>query len=548
MRRTLLVAGVLLLGAVSTVGVLATTESAARTAEGTTLGALDLSGLDRAELRARLTAVVDSGPDAVVVHLGTTRATVPAEDLGIRVDVDETVDRLLAQSGDARRWGLLPAGRGRDVGPVLEVDDSQLDATVERLRDAGTRPATDGSVVWDSRAGVLRPALPRPGQSVEAAAIENALQAAAARVPLAGDVVVPVTPVPTRVQAADVQAAVTRGNALLADPPLLRSGKAKAQVSARDLGPLLGLRTVDAGVELGLMPTPAQELADDLAEELSIDPVEPELDAPVAKRLFDDKGDAIWDPVPAEVKLVSLGKPGQDVAAADVLQALQRLESGTIAISSTVAPPRATAAGVNRIDSVLGTFTTYFQCCQPRVRNIGLMAETLDETLVPAGSSFSINDIVGPRTKAKGYVDAPYIFEGELSTDIGGGVSQVGTTTLNAAFFAGLRLDEHKAHSFYISRYPAGREATLNYPDLDVRWTNTTSAPIFVRTTATSTSITVTLYGHDDGRRVEAIAGERQQVKGRDFRIRITRLIHLANGTVRRDGFTTTYNKPPEGH
>ena len=542
----LIAGGVLLLGAVTTVGVLATSEGAARTAPGTTLGALDLSGLDRGELEARLRRALDGAPDDVVVHLGTTKATLPAHEVGIEVDLEETVDRVLARSGDARRWGVLPAGRGRDVGPVLEVDQERLDATVERLRKVGTRAATDGALVWDGRR--LAADVPRPGQAVEPPAIEDSLQRAFAQVPHAGDLVVPVIDVPTTVSAADVQAAAARGNALLADPPLLRAGKATAQVRSRDLGPLLGLRSVDAGVQLDLMPNAAEKLTARLAEELSIPPVEPQIEAPTPKQLFVDKGSTTWDPVPAEVRLVAQGKPGQDVEEPDVLQALQRLQPGAVTVRSTVAPPLTSAAGVNRIDSVLGTFTTYFQCCQPRVRNIGLMARTLDETLVPAGQSFSINDIVGPRTKAKGYVDAPYIFEGELSTDIGGGVSQVGTTTLNAAFFAGVRLDEHKAHSFYISRYPAGREATLNYPELDVRWTNTTGAPIFVRTLATSTSLTVTLYGHDDGRRVEAISGPREPVPGRDFRIRITRLVHLPNGTVRRDGFTTTYNKAPEGH
>ena len=56
--------------------------------------------------------------------------------------------------------------------------------------------------------------------------------------------------------------------------------------------------------------------------------------------------------------------------------------------------------------------------------------------------------------------------------DYGGGVSQVATTTYNAAFFAGLDDVEHHPHSLYISRYPVGREATVAYGKLDLRFKN----------------------------------------------------------------------------
>jgi vancomycin resistance protein YoaR len=543
-RRALLAGALLAVAAATTAGVLAASDNPVRTAPGTTLGALDLAGLDRSALRDRIERAVEQGADTVTVRLGSQRSTVAAKDLGIGIDVDATADRVLARSGTARKWGVLPAGRGHAVGPLLDVDEALLQRTLTTLQGVGTRAATPGALAWDGR--TLRAQAPRDGQSVEAGQLRTALLQAVARVPLPAEVVVPVVTVPTSVRVADVEAVAARGRALLADPPVLQAGKRSVTVSAQDLGPLLSLQAQGDLVTLGL--TTDHALATRLAGRLSIAAVEPQLDAPVPATLLEAKGSATWDPVPATVTLVALGKAGQDVTPAAVLDALADLQPGRQPVPSTVAPPKSSAAGVGSIDAVLGTFTTRFSCCQARVHNIQLMARTLDETLVPPGGSFSINDIVGPRTTAKGYLDAPYIFEGELSTDIGGGVSQVGTTTLNAAFFAGVRLDEHKAHSFYISRYPTGREATLNYPNLDVRWTNTTSSPIFVRTKATSTSLTVTLYGHDDGRTVEAISGERQPVAGRDFRIRITRLLHLPDGTVRRDGFTTTYNKPPKGH
>ena len=43
------------------------------------------------------------------------------------------------------------------------------------------------------------------------------------------------------------------------------------------------------------------------------------------------------------------------------------------------------------------------------------------------------------------------------------------TTTFNAMFFAGLKDVEHKPHSFYIDRYPVGREATVAWPSVDLQ-------------------------------------------------------------------------------
>jgi vancomycin resistance protein YoaR len=71
---------------------------------------------------------------------------------------------------------------------------------------------------------------------------------------------------------------------------------------------------------------------------------------------------------------------------------------------------------------------------------------------------------------------------GRLTNGVGGGVSQMATTLFNAMFFAGLEDVEHKPHSFYISRYPEGREATVNYPTVDLRFRNDSPHGVLVQT------------------------------------------------------------------
>ena len=71
-----------------------------------------------------------------------------------------------------------------------------------------------------------------------------------------------------------------------------------------------------------------------------------------------------------------------------------------------------------------------------------------------------MNGIVGERTAANGFVEGFVIEGGKFKRELGGGVSQSATTTFNAMFFAGLKDVEHRPHTLYIDRYPAGREAT----------------------------------------------------------------------------------------
>ena len=116
-----------------------------------------------------------------------------------------------------------------------------------------------------------------------------------------------------------------------------------------------------------------------------------------------------------------------------------------------------------------------------------------------------MNKVLGKRTRDRGFVAAPSI-SGPIHVDsVGGGVSQVATTLFNAAFFAGLRLIAHTPHSFYISRYPKGREATVSWGGPELIFQNDWGAPLLLRLKTTPTSITVWFYSQKLGRRVSSV-------------------------------------------
>ena len=152
-------------------------------------------------------------------------------------------------------------------------------------------------------------------------------------------------------------------------------------------------------------------------------------------------------------------------------------------------------AGGLGIKEVIGTFTTYYPYAEYRLTNIHRAARWMDGVIVKPGEVFSYNKAGGERTEARGFVPGIIIDGGVFKKDWGGGVSQVATTTWNAAWFSGLELVQHKPHSFYISRYPAGRESTVAWPSVDVKFRNNSGKPIFVDTSFTNKSVTVTIYG-----------------------------------------------------
>jgi vancomycin resistance protein YoaR len=161
-----------------------------------------------------------------------------------------------------------------------------------------------------------------------------------------------------------------------------------------------------------------------------------------------------------------------------------------------------------RITELVSEFTTNYPCCAPRVTNIKRAAELLDGTIILPGKVFSLNGALGKRTEAKGFVSAPQIFNGRFEDAVGGGISQVATTLFNAAFFSGIKLVAHKAHQFYISRYPMGREATVSWGGPELIFRNDWPAAILMKLDASDSGITVRFYSTKLGRRVTTTTGE----------------------------------------
>lgn len=514
---------------------------------GTSVAGIDLGGLTSSEARERLRALELS--HEVSLRAGREAVTVRSNQVGFEVDLDASVAAALHHGRDGVADALmLPvrlADRTQAVAPRYQVDRGLAGRVVAALaRLVDRRPHPGGFTEWPAMAIIA----PQAGVMVDRARARGALLAAfAERHPTAEAPLreVPAPPIES------VRRLVREARSYVSGAPLVLTGAGRRfRLGPARLATLLKIERIGVtDVKLGVNDRRIEALVARVAAIRDRAPVDARVTADVSPRwVVESQGDFGWRPRPAATQ-VRPGRIGRALRRNDSATAIrrairERAYRATLAVEAL--PPRISTAAARRVRSLIGTFTTHFECCQPRVRNIRLIGRAIDGTLVAPGEQFSLNGVAGERTRAGGYVPAPFIADGRLVPSVGGGVSQVSTTMYNAAFFAGLRLDAHQPHSFYIDRYPPGREATLDFDSIDLRWTNDTDTPVLVRATATDTSVTVALFGDNGGRRVSAETGARRLLPGRDFEITVTRVVRYPDGRVARESYTTSYDEPPE--
>jgi len=513
---------------------------------GTTVAGRSVGGQDEQALRATVQGLarqVTTGTLAVTAAGTTTQ--VPRS--LVTVDEPATVARAL----DSGRGGfpLVGAlvGRGGAVELVLEVDRAGLTAAVQGVATTVDRPGDDGGFTVVGTA--VDPRRPVEGRAVETDEALGAVDAALRQGRPTVELPVRLTPPTTTPQ--DVDAVVAAATAALSSAYSVGTGTAVLRVTPEQFGPLLRAVPVAGALELRVDGPGLTAAVQDQAQDLEVGAREAGFTVLSSAPTVDTKGDLSWSPQPAQVQ-VRPGAAGREV---DLAAATAALTSAIVAADSTtprplpetVVEPELTTATAEaaRVRTLLGTFTTHYAAGAPRARNIQRIAEIVDGTYIAAGGVLSLNGVAGERTLRRGFVVDGAIVDGQLTDEVGGGVSQFATTLFNAAFFAGLPIREHKPHSFYIGRYPAGRESTVYFGAIDVKVANDTGNGLLVRTRSTASSVTVELYGENGGRRVTSTSSPRTPRPGGGFRISVTRTITGGDGVGKRRVFTTSYDPVP---
>ncbi|MBA2889510.1 VanW family protein [Nonomuraea soli] len=447
---------------------------------GTRVADVDLGGLDPRAAEAKLAtdlAYLADGP--LTLDFAGTEVRLRPGQLGLSLDTAATV-------ATARDGALTPAGVARSlfgrraVPPVVKVDDAKLSAAIaEEAKKVDQKPR-EGGVLYRGLEPVT--VLPKAGRAVDRDAAAQAVRQAYLRAE--GPITIPVKPVLPQADRATVEKlAATTAREAIAAPLTLTSGSRKATLTREQLAARLRFLSDGKG---GFEPRfNAGKLTSDLGGRLVDE-----------EHLPKDASFKIVKGRPRVVPAVpgkGLDEPalGQAVAAA-----LAQGGSRTVEVPLKETAPKLTTEKAEKlgIKEKVSQFTTNYPCCAPRVTNIHVISDILDGHVVMPGETFSLNGVVGKRDKARGFVEAPMILNNRFVNDVGGGVSQFATTMFNAVFFGGFKDVQHRAHQYYISRYPAGRESTVSFPQPDFRWKNDSKYGVLVKASYTATSVTVQFW------------------------------------------------------
>ena len=512
---------------------------------GTTVNGIEVGGLDRQSAINKLTAALSQQADLpVALKISETSTRVPAEALGIAPNYEATVDSVMTT-----RWNPFDMWRGTRGGGtgqlVVAVDEptltAKLDALAQQYRQdprepeitySGTTPELSEPVVGEVLDKVTAPAVLlsqylRADGAIELPMVEQQPEVSleAARGALEGIAKTAVS-APVTVKVGDVSAEAS---------PTAIASALTFQVKDGQLRPVID------GAELHAAMGPALAKVDTRAK------------------------DATWDVSSGKPELVpaELGNGVTDDHVADSVSSVLDKAADQRRVEMPLGPLTPSlstedAAALN-IKEKVSSFTQKFPYAAYRSQNIGQAAKKVNKTLLKPGEVFSMNEIVGERTKANGFAEGPVVGEGgRLQMDMGGGVSAAATTLWTAAFYAGIERVEHGSHLIWISRYRPGLEATVAWGQLDLKFKNDTPSGIFITTKMTNTSLTVTMWGEKQYDAVKAVSGPKLNTKPftkeeasgpscvsqggvPGFSIDVDRLFFKGGEQVKKQTFTTSY-------
>ena len=467
--RWILVSLALLAVVTALVG-LAFAGSSARIAEGVHIAGVDVSGLTQKEAQALLESRFERVARVPIVFTaGGEEYPIKATTLGVEADWATAIDsaaRVGEGFGPVRGFKRLQTRFfGSEIAPPVQVYEAALDFKLATLAREIDRRHVEAKLV---RRGLsVEIVAGQSGQSLAQDLAAGRVVRALARLERGQPIALPVRLDPVEVTATDLAPAAAQARIALSAPVRLEYEGTRWKLPRWRIAELLSLPVAGAtGVAIA---GPGAEA----------------WFAKLRKTVERPPADATFRPVGDGIEVVA----AKDGLAVDVPATAKAL------LAAAVAPAERTAALVVRtaeaelttaeaqamgIERRLASYTTLYAGTPDRITNLQLGVSLLNGALVAPGATFSFNDRVGERTIERGFRPAPVIIKDEYEEDVGGGVSQVATTTFNAAWEAGLKIAERNPHSLYISRYQLGRDATVNYPDLDLKFINDTPKWVFV--------------------------------------------------------------------
>lgn len=163
-----------------------------------------------------------------------------------------------------------------------------------------------------------------------------------------------------------------------------------------------------------------------------------------------------------------------------------------------VAKAKVTADMLKGINAQISSFSTNYGSISSsaRANNIILATRSINGTVLMPGETFSFNDVVGKRTVERGYQEAPVIINNKTDSGLGGGICQVSSTLYNAVLRGNLKITSRYHHSYPSSYVPLGMDATVDYGNLDFKFTNNYSYPLYIQGSAGGGVVSFSIYSN----------------------------------------------------
>ncbi len=510
--------------------------TADRVSRGVTVVGVDISRATPQEAAAVIAShESDLLATPVVVMVDGQQYEIEPTEVGLAVDEEALVQQALGMRREEGLWANAVAWyrswRSTETIDVpVTIDDEALAEILEGYTETIDKPPYDGDITIVNAEVV--PDYPVDGVRVDVEAAVPLIREQFLQIERE-PVVVPLAPIPPRIDSQEMDRAVAVANELVDGPVRLTDPETGRTIVFTTAGLKTALRheivvNSPAKIDVTLDSETLSEIASRTSNLFT-------LPAASASYTF-DKETKIFTVVPSiPSTVVDLDAIPESVTAAidgDGTGEIPMVDGPDAEFSTEVAQASMPLQEI-------GTFTTFHPAGQSRVTNIQLLADEIDTSVVLPGETFSVNDTAGERTLEEGYVRAGAIINGEVQccesrVNIGGGTSQFATTFYNAVYFSCLEDVFHQPHSLYFSRYPYIREATLGFPAPDVKFRNDTEAAVYIDTSYTPSSITVTLYGDNGGRTCTS------ETSGNTN----TRTITYADGTQKVEHWEWNYRQP----
>ncbi len=436
----------------------------------TQVAGIDVGGMSEAEAKRTLDEqLAPRAEEPIEITAEDNSAKIDPADAGIVLDTQATVNRGAGFTlNPVRIYERL--FDDNVIDPVITVDESKKSVIEEVGSEMSTEPV-DATLAYDED-GKPKVTDSSDGTIVTADAIRETIDASWLR-----------EDPPLAVTAQKKEADITTAEA----------EKARTDIAEPAISDDVTV-TADPGdhedVQGGTLTVSPETVSQTLAFEPKDSDLTPVFDAKRLKRLAlaespqvgQEMKNASYEIVDGKPKVVpsEKGISVDEKEFADAVLPALTSDDRTAEVTLTETDPEFSTEDAEKadVDTVIAKFATPYNSEPNRDTNLRVASKKVSGSVLLPGEQFSLNETLGKRTAANGYKPAGVISEGQMKTDFGGGVSQVSTTLFNAAFFAGLDLDEHRAHSRYISRYPEGRETTLDWTSIDLKFTNNTDKPM----------------------------------------------------------------------